>query len=126
MGLAEQLSAELTFHEAFDVWISARVMRHATLVSNAKYISERTEWDYRQYARALEKFFVGVRLCDISDGMLYSYQHDRAFAEGAWEQQAGANRIRKEIGMLVRMLTAAKLWSVEREEGFRPPDGRRK
>ncbi len=112
------LHADLTLHEAFGFWIEKRVMKHATLHTNARYISERTEWDYRQYHRALEKFFVGMKLRDIHPGNLEAYHHDRAFCEGAWSRQAGANRIRKEISMLIRILREAGCWSEDRDREF--------
>jgi integrase len=118
MGPQEKLHAGMTLTQAFDVWIARRIMKHATLVTNARYISERTEWDYRQYYRALDKFFLGMTLGDIHQGNLEAYHHDRAFCEGAWTRQAGANRIRKEISMLIRILREAGCWSEAREEGF--------
>ncbi|GGA79449.1 hypothetical protein GCM10011507_33370 [Edaphobacter acidisoli] len=115
------LSPALAFEEAFEIWIARRILRHRTLLSDAHYISERTEWDYRQYARALAKFFTGMPLASIRKEHLYAYQHDRAFCEdGRWERQAGANRIRKEVGMLLRMLREAGVW----QEGDGKP-GRR-
>lgn len=104
MGHSEQLAGDLLFNEAFEVWISKMVLHHDTLVSDAHYISERTEWDYRQYARALDKFFFGMRLGDIHVGNIHVYQKKRAFKDGPWDRQAGANRIRKEVDMLTRMM----------------------
>ena len=104
MGPAEQLNGEMTFEDAFEIWISQRVLQHATLITDAAYISERTEWDYRQYARALDKFFHGMKLGEIHTGHLHTYQQKRAFKDGPWEKQAGANRIRKEVDMLTRMM----------------------
>lgn len=118
MGHAGDLTGDSIFHEAFEVWISRRLMLHPTLQTNVRYISERTEWDYRQYYRALEKFFVGMRLGDIHAGNLHAYQRARAFADGAWEQQAGANRIRKEVEMLVRMLKEACVWTKEKSDEY--------
>jgi integrase len=104
LGHAEQLSGDMTFHDAFEAWIGKMVMHHETLVSDAHYISERTEWDYRQYYRALEKFFGALRLGEIHTGHLHVYQQKRAFKDGPWDRQAGANRIRKEVDMLTRMM----------------------
>jgi integrase len=119
MGPFAPLSSALIFAEAFHAWISRRVMKHATQTSNARYISERTEWDYHQYFRALNKFFIGMRLADIKAEHLSAYQFARAFnEEHRWDHPCGANRIRKEIGMLIRILRAAHLWK-EKEGGGR-------
>lgn len=119
MRSAEPLSPELFFRPAFEYWLSRRVLRHSSLLTNAHYISPRTERDYRQYARALEKKFAGLRLHQISVDHLYEYHRERAFADGAWEEQAGANLIRKEVGMMVSMLRSARLWGDDEDEGFR-------
>lgn len=118
MGPQEKLHRDMDLKEAFEVWIEKRVMKHATLVTNAKYISPRTERDYREYYRALHKFFVGMRLRDIHGGNLEAYHRDRAFCEGAWSKQAGANRIRKEISMLIRILREAGCWDDAAEANF--------
>jgi integrase len=40
--------------------------------------------------------------------------------EGAWTRECGANRIRKEVSMLLRMLRAAGCWGDEKSENFEP------
>ena len=100
-----------------------RVVRHDGLTTNARYISERTEWDYRQYARALGKFFGGIPLREIHPGHLREYHRGRAFCDqGAahWQKPAGANRIRKEIGLLIRVMKSAGAWTEELDRGFQP------
>jgi integrase len=119
----ESVSADLTWNAAFERWIDNRVVRHEVLATNARYISERTEWDYRQYARAIAKFFGPVRLRDIHAGHLREYHRGRAFCDhsvGAWDRPAGANRIRKEIGLLVRVMKSAGAWSEELDRSFEP------
>lgn len=115
-----EISPELSFNEAFPLWIDRRVLKHAFAISSAKYISERTEWDYRQYARALAKEFGKMRLCDITLDHILEYSQARAFCDGDWDRKAGANRIRKEVGMLVRVMRAAKVWTEYFDEQFTP------
>lgn len=114
-------SSNLDFDDAFDIWIANRTVTSAgDLFSSARYISERTEWDYRQYARALSKMFGKVPLCEIGVGELREYHRARAFCDGSWHRQAGANRIRKEVGMLVRIMCSAGVWTEELEMLFEP------
>lgn len=116
------LSADLQFVRAFDVWISQRVLHVDGMTTNAQYLSERTEWDYRQYARALAKFFGTLRLDEIHSGHLREYQRARAFCDqtaGAWVKQAGANRIRKEVALLERVMKSSGAWTEELERNFK-------
>jgi integrase len=116
------IAPQSTFAEAFESWLSNRV-RLEGMVSNARYLSERTEWDYRQYARALGKFFGGLRLDEIHVGHFREYHRARAFCDretAAWDRQAGANRIRKEVAMLVRIMKNAGAWSEELDNFFEP------
>jgi hypothetical protein len=91
----ETLSPGLTFAEAFEIWIEKRTLKSFGLKTDAHYFSERTEWDYRQYARALNKFF-GMRLRDIHCGHFVEYQRGRALCDkkvGNWDRQANTMRI---------------------------------
>lgn len=117
----QTLSKLLPFHEAFEIWIQSRLLNHPTLTTNARYISERTEWDYRQYARSLGRFFYGMPLCEIKLQHVNAYHQVRAYAsDGYFEHQAGANRIRKEVGLLVRMLTDSGAWTTQYKGKFIP------
>jgi integrase len=122
MPQVETVSPELPFSSAFDIWIGNRIVKSQPgLYSSARYISERTEWDYRQYARALEKMFGKLPLKDIHVGHIREYHRARAYCDGGWCKPAGANRIRKEVGMLIRILASAKLWNYEEmEDVFQP------
>jgi integrase len=119
MGSVLPVNPDHIFKEAFDIWISNRVMG-ASALARTHYISERTEWDYRQYARALDKFFIGMRLDEITLDDIRSYERSRAMCEGPWSRECGANRIRKEVSMLVRMLRSAGCWGDEKSENFEP------
>lgn len=115
------LSADLLFTEAFKVWISHRVIETNGLRTNASYLSRKTERDYRVCAKALNKFFARLRLGDIHVGHLMAYQNARAICDrsaGDWARPAGANCIRKEVALMIRILKGAKLWGDEQEEHF--------
>lgn len=121
--LLEDITADLCWTEAFDRWIRNRTVRGGGCATNARYISERTEWDYRQYARALGKFFGAIPLREIHVGHLREYHRGRAFCDrqvAHWDKPAGANRIRKEVGLLVRVMKAAGAWSEDLERNFEP------
>jgi len=153
--LYRALSQDLTFADAFKVWLSHRVIETNGLRTNASYLAQKTERDYRVCAKALTVFFGHLRLEQIDPGMLMTYQNARAmnlpdpegqwrccrgcavhgpFATQAeavgwaaerggdwrvvqtlWARPAGANCIRKEIALLIRILRAARLWGDEEE-----------
>lgn len=153
------LSPELTFREAFRIWISDRIVDD-TGTSNARFIGSRTARDLRQYARAAGKFFDDIPLSKIHVGNLREYQKLRAtnphdpngswfaergksiegpfetrelaeararergdgftFRQTAWERRAGANLIRKEIGVVIRVMAAAGAWTAHHEDVFEP------
>lgn len=127
-----ELSPLMTFAEAFDVWIAQRVIKNAGIWTNARYISDRTERDLRQYARSAGKFFGSLRLEEIHIGHLRQYQQARAInlikvasVQGAcdthpWEQPAGANLIRKEVGTVMRVMRSAGAWTKHHEEVYEP------
>ena len=126
-----ELRPQLTFAEAFKVWIGQRVIEQPGMWTSVRYVSRRTEQDLRQYARAAGKFFDALKLADIHAGHMREYQKARALnlvvSSGVethpWERVAGANLIRKEIQIVVRVLRAARAWTAELEEAFEPLPG---
>jgi hypothetical protein len=122
------LSPELLFTEAFDIWIAQRVIDHQGVWSNARYISKRTESDLRQYKRAAEKFFSGLRLDQIHVGHLREYHKARAtnllhVAAGEthpWERPCGAPLIRKEVGLVIGLMKAAGAWTEHHVKFYEP------
>jgi integrase len=114
------------FPEAFRIWIAHRTLdcaQNGTIVLNAGYLSRRTLRDYKACASALGKFFFGLRLSEIHAGHLREYQRSRSVCDqevAAWKKPCGANRIRKEIDLLIRILRAAKLWGQEQLLNFQP------
>lgn len=118
-----QLTPQLTFSEAFELWLAARLIERGNGATSARFIAPRTERDLRQYARAAAQFFGRLRLEEIHAGHLRAYQRARAVCDpsaGGWERPAGANLIRKEIQTVVRVLRAAGAWTAHLEEAFEP------
>ncbi|MGC9158744.1 MAG: hypothetical protein ACP5FH_07100 [Terracidiphilus sp.] len=108
---------------AFELWIERRMIRKAGQSSNARFISPRTERDLRQYARSASKFFGRLTLGEIHAGHLREYQRARAVCDqecGSWEQPAGANLIRKEVGTVIRVMRATGAWTAHHEDAFEP------
>lgn len=114
---SDEKLAEQFFPAAFETWLAARLVGEREETS-VKYIAESSEETYREYAWALEKFFGGLRLDEIHDGHLRTYQDDRAYCRGAWKKRCGQNRIHKEVGMLLRILRAAHLWTDDLDDSF--------
>ena len=122
----ESVTPGLLFPEAFRIWIAHRTLdcaQNGVMVLNAGYLSHRTLRDYKACASALGKFFFGLRLSEIHAGHLREYQRARSVCDltvAAWKKPCGANRIRKEIDLLLRILRAAKLWGEEQSLHFQP------
>jgi integrase len=83
-----RISPDLLFSEAFDVWMSRRIIQTEDTLTTASYLSPNTERDYRSSANALKKFFGKFRLEQIHAGNLMDYQNARATNppnnKGAW------------------------------------------
>lgn len=115
---SERKLAELKFPDAFEMWMRARTV---TVIkeTSVRYITENSEETYREYAWALSKFFYDLKLCEIDDGHLRTYQDDRATNRNSlWKKKCGQNRLHKEVGLLLRMLRAAHLWSDDLDDAF--------
>jgi len=95
----------MTFTAAFEKWIRTRTPETEELWT----LSEESVRTYRDYAWALGIFFGSMPLKAIHDGHLRTYQDDRAAGRGGWKKKAGANRIRKELGLLLTLLRLAKV-----------------
>jgi len=120
------LSPDLNFDEAFEVWLSWRQVDRpegSMHVTDATYLAPKTIKDYRACAAALGKFFGRLKLGEIHAGHLREYQRARAYcdkAAGDWTKPCQANRIRKEITLLIRILKDARLWGGQEEMYFQP------
>ena len=116
-----KISPELTFPEAFELWLEQRTIDPSGTLSHVRYVSKRTERDWRVYARAASKFFHSLKLSEIHAGHLHEYQRARAVCDhrcGSWAQRADNNLIKKEVGLVIRVLKAAGCWSAHFEESF--------
>ena len=100
-----------------------RTLRNDGKITDARYLAQKTLRDYWTCGRALKRFFGKLRLDAIHVGHMEEYQRARAVCDTSacsggdgdkWEKPCGANRIRKEMDMLVRILSSARLW--DREE----------
>jgi integrase len=124
--LPVSLSPDLLFVEAFNLWLSWRSIERpegSTHVTDASYLAPRTVKDYRACASALAKFFGRLKLGEIHAGHLRTYQSGRAFCDravGDWRKPCQANRIRKEVTLLIRILRDARLWGAEESDRFQP------
>lgn len=115
---SEQSLADMKFMDAFEAWLAARTPGENTETS-VRYVTPITESTYRDYAKALNKFFGKLTLAEIHDGNLRTYQDARAVnQDGMWKRPAGQNRIRKEIGFLLRMMKTARVWSEDLKSAF--------
>jgi integrase len=116
------ISPDLKFSDAFDLWLEHKTI-DPTGMSAVRYVRSRTEDDWRQYARQVRKFFGQLRLNEIHAGHLHEYQRARAVCDrscGSWKQPAGQNLIRREVGLVVRILKVAGCWTAHFEEIFEP------
>ena len=114
---AEVNLAEMLFPEAFDAWLKARVVDHGKQ-HQVRYLSDESVRTYSEMARALGHFFQQLPLREVHDGHLRSYQALRAAGGAPWKRKAGQNRIRKEIGLMLRILRAAGVWTDDLSEAF--------
>lgn len=121
LGAHAQL-ATMPFQMAFDKWLSMQVVSDEE-DTDVHYIAKSSETTYQEYAWALNKFFSQMRLDQIHDGHIRTYQDNRANCRGAWRRKAGQNRIRKEVGMLLRLMRVAHVWNDELDASFKrlPP-----
>jgi integrase len=121
VNYSDKLDSSLLFSDAFEVWLSRRLIEMPGYSTSVRYISQRRVGDLRTTARALNLFFGDIRLKDIHLGHLREYQRARAFcdhAAAAWVHPAGAGIIRKEVSLVIRILKSAGLWSDEQKACF--------
>jgi integrase len=105
------IAATDTFSRAAELWLESR-----TLTGNldrAQFVSDRTVRDNQQYIKALARFFGALPLGQVHAGHLRQYQLERAAG-------VGNAKINQELGLLVRILRRAGLWTAELEECYQP------
>jgi integrase len=110
--------ADMLFMPAFNAWIALRLVNEGQ-DSCVRYLSEESVRTYREYAKALDKFFGRMKLGDIHDGNIRTFQDDRASCNGPWQRKCGQNRIRKEVSLLIAMLRDGRVWDEDLEKAFR-------
>jgi integrase len=102
--------AGMPFHAAAKSWMLLR--------RQSPSLRPRTHETTQGYLDALEKFFAGMRLHDITPGHIRAYQIARlhnqlrttAGVAAPWQQRAGHSIINHEISVLGQMLTHCRLW----------------
>jgi integrase len=134
MVVAAHLSPSMHFEIAAVAFVKALdlnpdVRKAAPLARHAGFVGRRTLNDYRDCFKALAKHFKGKILGDIVPSDLLEYQQRRSAGQYTSEKGAAnsvngvapcANTINKECGVLIRLLRAAKAWTVEMVEGYTP------
>lgn len=126
--MKRRLTPDLSFRSAFELWISHLRIDTNGGRTDASYIAPKTDRDYVVCAKALSKFFGDLALNQIHLGHIEEYQRARAVcdnsvcggAENGWTFPACSNTIRKEIALLIRILSAARLWGQDEKECFQP------
>jgi integrase len=108
----------MTFMPAFNSWLSLRIVNEGQ-DSCVRYLTEESVRTYREYAKALDKFFGRMKLRDIHDGNIRTFQDDRASCNGPWKRKCGQNRVRKEVALLIGMLRDARVWDKDLKRAFR-------
>jgi integrase len=112
----------MSIQDAFDSWIPTQIVSDQPSIA-VRYLEDTSISTYREYVWALEKFFGKMPLRKIHDGHIRSFQDDRANCRGSWRRKAGQNRIRKEVGFLLRIMRIAQVWDEDHEVVFKmlPP-----
>jgi integrase len=98
------------------------------VISDVRIVSPRRARDLRQYAKAAAMFFGDLRLDQIHAGHLKEYTRARAVCDvsvcrpgaGTWAQRAGANLIRKELNVVMRVMREAGAWTSKHTRNYRP------
>jgi integrase len=121
------ISRSMSFSEAVNFYLN---WRSAPVASGRRiqFVGKRTLKDYRQKAKALEKFFGAMKLEDIKYKNLSGYQEARLTANGYTRfhgerevaSPAGANKINSELSFLKRLMEMAGCWTPELEMYYDP------
>ncbi len=127
---AAPLSASMRFDQAAEIFLASRTAPVAR--GRVQYVSPRTLRDYHYYLRTLNSFFGELPLGEITLGHLATYERQRAAGQGFTRvvgnrkggervpSPAGANKIRSEIALLIRILRRAECWPERMREAYLP------
>lgn len=121
------LSSSMSFSEAVEFYLNWR-SAPAAPGRRIQFVGPRTLKDYRQKAKALEKFFGDMKLEDIRYENLTGYQEARLTANGYTRfygqrevaSPAGAIKINSELALLKRLMQMARCWTPELEMYYDP------
>jgi integrase len=117
---AAPLSASMSFSQAAESFLESRKAPVAR--GRVQYVSPRTLRDYRYYLKTLTVHFGEIPLGQIGLREIAKYEERRAAGEGFTRiignrkggervsSPAGANKIRSEISLLIRILKRANCW----------------
>jgi integrase len=115
------LDSNLLFPEAFEVWLSHRLIEKPGFTTDVCYITQTTVSGLKNEAKSLSYFFKDLRLKEIHLGHLREYQQGRAFCDKSmadWKKPAGPAIIRKEMMLMIRILKAAACWTEDQAASF--------
>lgn len=120
------ISRTMSFSEAVNFYLDWRTAPVAP--GRIQFVGKRTLKDYRQKAKALEKFFGAMALERIEVINLKGYQNARLSADGYTRfygkrevsSPAGAIKINSEIALLKRLMQMAQCWTPELEMYYLP------
>lgn len=128
-----RISASLSFDEASEMFIAMKTSPTLPMVLPgrvARYVSDRTIEDYKDYAKRLSIFFGPMRLEDIAPHHLAEFQRLRSLGEGFTRtygkgegartvpSPAGPNKINQELGYLQQVMARAGCWGAEFETDY--------
>jgi integrase len=126
-----EISADLTFFEASDLYLRLRTLESLPVNSSARFISKRTVSSYQQYTKSLNLFFAEIRLRDIHAGYIRAYQHARLNGtepfirrrrphEEPKPSPCGPIIVNHELTFLKMVMSRAEAWTPGLEKDYEP------
>ena len=127
---ASPLSASMSFSQAADCFLESR--KAPVSRGRVQYVSPRTLRDYEYHLKTLNVFFAQLPLNEIHLGHFAEYERRRAMGDGFTRvignrkggdrvsSPAGANKIRKELFLVQRIMGRAGCWTTEMKENYLP------
>lgn len=120
------ITASMRFTEAaksYLEWRTAPVAAPLPGRKQEKFVGKRTLKDYRQKAKALDKFFGDMKLGDIKVDNMNGYQEARLTANGYTRNYgervvpspAGGTKINSELALLKKLMVMAQCWTPKHE-----------
>ena len=97
---------ESLFSEAANSWLDQRDSPSVRM----RYLKPRTIKTYRLEIEALILFFGKMRLCDITNESIRSYQRKRSDGLPPFKHHRSPDQVNDEVGKLQKILGRANLW----------------